>query len=100
MRRRGTSQPSADAGPIGRADCAGAAARSQIFRGGVLLLDEVDLILHPLKSELNWPLGLKTPLDLTRGGDVLHGLRWQIPFVLIDAVRGSDAPLPRSLPTG
>ena len=29
-----------------------------LFRGGVLLLDEVDLVLHPLKSELNWPLGL------------------------------------------
>ena len=25
-----------------------------VFRDGVLLLDEVDLILHPLKSELNW----------------------------------------------
>ena len=28
-----------------------------IFRSGALLLDEVDLILHPLKSELNWPTG-------------------------------------------
>lgn len=27
--------------------------------GGVLLLDEVDLLLHPLKSELNFPLGRK-----------------------------------------
>jgi hypothetical protein len=47
-------------------------------------MDEVDLILHPLKSELNWPLGLKTPLDLTLTGETLHGLRWQIPFVLVD----------------
>lgn len=29
----------------------------ELFNLGVLLLDEVDLILHPLKSELNWPLG-------------------------------------------
>ena len=33
---------------------------------GALLLDEVDLLLHPLKSELNWPIGPKFPLDLTR----------------------------------
>ena len=30
-----------------------------LFRAGTLVLDEVDLILHPLKSELNWPLGVK-----------------------------------------
>ena len=55
------------------------------FRRGALLLDEVDLILHPLKSELNWPLGRKEPLDFTksRAGD---GLRWEIPFFLLDAV--------------
>ena len=31
--------------------------------GGVALLDEVDLLLHPLKSELNFPIGEKEPLD-------------------------------------
>ena len=31
---------------------------------GIELIDEVDLILHPLKSELNWPLGDKLPLEL------------------------------------
>ena len=36
-----------------------------MFRG-VLILDEVDLILHPLKSELNWPLGEKEPIDFTQ----------------------------------
>ena len=57
----------------------------ELFNLGVLLLDEVDLILHPLKSELNWPLGEKKPLDLTqnRAG---YGLRWNIPFVMLDAV--------------
>ena len=33
-----------------------------LFRAGTLVLDEVDLILHPLKSELNWPLGVKARL--------------------------------------
>ena len=56
-----------------------------LFQKGALLLDEVDLILHPLKSELNWPLGQKEPLDFTQSsqGD---GLRWQIPFHLLDAL--------------
>ena len=49
------------------------------------VLDEVDLLLHPLKSELHWPLGQKQPLDFTTStlGD---GLRWQIPFHLLDAI--------------
>ena len=52
---------------------------------GSLILDEVDLILHPLKSELNWPMGKKEALDFTRSraGD---GLRWQIPFFMLDAM--------------
>jgi hypothetical protein len=29
----------------------------RMFFSGALILDEVDLILHPLKSELNWPIG-------------------------------------------
>jgi hypothetical protein len=32
----------------------------KLFQNGVMLLDEVDLLLHPLKSELNFPLG-QTP---------------------------------------
>ena len=65
-----------------------------VFRTGTLLLDEVDLILHPLKSELNWPMGAKDPLDFTtatrsrnsKGGRGEVGLRWQVPFHLLDAV--------------
>eukprot|EP01084_Bolivina_argentea_P028079 52224_1 len=59
----------------------------KIFRQGTIMLDEVDLILHPLKSELNWPLGTRKPLDFTqsRPGSLLgNGLRWQIPFHLLD----------------
>eukprot|EP00961_Rhodomonas_salina_P160937 2166971-Rhodomonas_salina.2 len=29
----------------------------KLFNNGVMLLDEVDLLLHPLKSELNFPMG-------------------------------------------
>jgi len=64
-----------------------------IFQSGVLLLDEVDLLLHPLKSELNWPLGVKKALDYTYptkrgsgGGNSAPGLRWQIGFHILDAV--------------
>lgn len=40
-----------------------------LFRKGVLIMDEVDLILHPLKSELNFPVGAKHDLDF-------NPLRW------------------------
>ena len=52
-----------------------------IVQRSTLLLDEVDLILHPLKSELNWPMGRKDPLDFTR-----KGIRWDIAFFLIDGM--------------
>ena len=68
----------------------------KIFNEGVLLLDEVDLLLHPLKSELNWPLGVKEALDLTLppkdspgkedGTRKWTGLRWQLSFHLMDAI--------------
>lgn len=28
-----------------------------LFRDAILIMDEVDLILHPMKSELNFPIG-------------------------------------------
>jgi len=43
--------------------------------------DEVDLILHPLKSELNFPIGDKFDLD---GSD--EGERWNLPIHLLDAI--------------
>jgi len=46
---------------------------------GVLILDEVDLLLHPLRSELNFPIGPKKPLDLSP-----H--RWELPVHILDAV--------------
>jgi len=63
----------------------------KIFHGGVMLLDEVDLLLDPLRSELNWPLGRRYPLDLAGGGHShgyrqSHGLRYSLPFNLLDAL--------------
>ena len=54
----------------------------EILRTSIEIMDEVDLILHPLRRELNWPLGRKAPLDFTHAaaGD---GLRWGIPAHLI-----------------
>ena len=57
----------------------------KLFRTGILLLDEVDLILHPLKSELNWPIGLKDPIDYSRS-KLGVGLRWDIQWHILDAV--------------
>ena len=51
-----------------------------LFKKGVALLDEVDLILHPLKSELNFPIGDKFDLD---GSD--DGQRWNCLFIM-DAI--------------
>ena len=48
-------------------------------------MDEVDILLHPLKSELNWPLGRKEPLDFTMA-QAGNGLRWAIPSHLLDAI--------------
>ena len=78
--------------------------RAPIVRACVTRLSlpvQVDLILHPLRSELNWPLGPKVPLDLTEpapsstttgggGGARLKGihaggLRWAVAFALLDA---------------
>jgi hypothetical protein len=56
-----------------------------LLRASIEIMDEVDVILHPLKSELNWPLGAKDPLDFTRS-KLATGLRWGIPSHLFDAV--------------
>eukprot|EP00917_Polyrhabdina_sp_WS-2016_P024025 GHVP01052046.1.p1 GENE.GHVP01052046.1~~GHVP01052046.1.p1 ORF type:complete len:1824 (-),score=350.62 GHVP01052046.1:2389-7860(-) len=65
------------------------------FHEGILLLDEVDVILHPLKSELHWPIGLSRFLDFTRGitdhsGAIRSsegfGMRWMMPWHILDAL--------------
>jgi hypothetical protein len=57
----------------------------KILKKSIEIMDEVDILLHPLKSELNWPLGHKEPLDFTRSR-VENGLRWNIPGHLLDAI--------------
>ena len=49
------------------------------------MMDEVDLILHPLKSELNYPIGKREALDFTNN-KIGKGMRWEIPFYLLDAI--------------
>jgi hypothetical protein len=56
-----------------------------IFDRSIEIMDEVDVLLHPLKSELNWPLGKKEPLDFTQS-HTGNGLRWAIPSHLFDAI--------------
>eukprot|EP00961_Rhodomonas_salina_P093698 1260616-Rhodomonas_salina.1 len=70
----------------------------KIFQEGTLLLDEVDMILHPLKSELNWPLGLRQPLAFTmpapstsdkpssNAARMGAGMRWRVVIHLLDAL--------------
>ena len=51
----------------------------RLFQSSILIMDEVDLILHPLKSELNFPIGAKLELDFAP-----H--RWKLPIHLLDAI--------------
>eukprot|EP01060_Flectonema_neradi_P029194 TRINITY_DN3976_c6_g1_i2.p1 TRINITY_DN3976_c6_g1~~TRINITY_DN3976_c6_g1_i2.p1 ORF type:complete len:3023 (+),score=543.42 TRINITY_DN3976_c6_g1_i2:1734-10802(+) len=70
----------------------------KIFKAGVMLMDEVDLLLHPLKSELNWPLGEKVPLDMTIANQddtpndykEENGMRYQLPWQLIDVIHHKE----------
>ena len=48
-------------------------------RKGVALIDEVDWILHPLKSELNFPIGEEVPAELSPE-------RWALPIFILEAI--------------
>jgi hypothetical protein len=61
------------------------------------LIDEVDWVLHPLTSELNFPIGDAKALELTKGCTMkfplrekevkFHaGARWRLPMHLLDAI--------------
>ena len=47
------------------------------------MIDEVDLVLHPLKSELNFPIGKKKALAMSPK-------RWEMPVHLLDGVLRSS----------
>ena len=55
-----------------------------VFRRSVVLLDEVDVLLHPLRSELNWPQGERHPIHFAP-------MRWQLPFHLLDGALYPDS---------
>ena len=55
-----------------------------VWRRAVAVIDEVDVVLHPLRSELNWPLGDKHPLDFAP-------TRWELPWHLLDALVSLDS---------
>jgi hypothetical protein len=46
-------------------------------KNGVLIMDEVDVILNPLKSELNFPIGASS---------AMAGYRWDLPIHIVDAL--------------
>jgi hypothetical protein len=65
---------------VAKSDMADAIVRVlDMWKAGVLIMDEVDVLLHPLRSELNFPIGHKYPIDLS-------GYRWDLPIFLIDAI--------------
>lgn len=50
----------------------------QLWRShAIAMIDEVDTVLHPLRSELNFPIGAKEPLAAAK-------LRWSLPIFLVD----------------
>lgn len=49
-------------------------------------------MLHPLRSELNWPLGDRHPLDFAP-------LRWELPAYLLDTILNAYVPLASSTET-
>eukprot|EP00656_Telonema_subtile_P053986 TRINITY_DN7933_c0_g3_i1.p1 TRINITY_DN7933_c0_g3~~TRINITY_DN7933_c0_g3_i1.p1 ORF type:complete len:609 (+),score=104.89 TRINITY_DN7933_c0_g3_i1:99-1925(+) len=51
----------------------------RLWKKAVLVMDEVDMILHPLKSELNFPVGPKEEIDFSP-------IRWSLPIHLLDAL--------------
>ncbi|KDO28986.1 hypothetical protein SPRG_20090 [Saprolegnia parasitica CBS 223.65] len=57
------------------------------WQRGVLIMDEVDVLLHPLRSELNFPIGNKFPIDLAAN-------RWELPMHLLDVVLSSSSSSP------
>ena len=56
---------------------------------GRVLLDEVDEVLHPLRSELNFPIGPRSGPDLGR-------VRWDMPMFLTDALLYAAGTTPSS----
>ena len=59
-------------------------ALSMFMADGTLMCDEIDLLLHPLRSELNFPVGAKHDLDFSP-------TRWNYPMFLMSVLLCADA---------
>ncbi|RHY98210.1 hypothetical protein DYB35_004616 [Aphanomyces astaci] len=55
----------------------------RLWQQGILIMDEVDVLLHPLRSELNFPIGNKFPIDLAAN-------RWELPLFLLDTIFSTE----------
>ena len=53
----------------------------KLLRRSVAIIDEADLVLHPMKSELNFPLGPKKTADR---------VRWELPTFLFSCILDDD----------
>lgn len=53
----------------------------ELFSSAIVLMDEIDMLLHPLKSELHWPIGERKPLVHLRNSD--HNIRWLMPWHML-----------------
>jgi hypothetical protein len=51
----------------------------RLFQGSIALIDEVDMVMHPLKSELNFPVGARKLADFAPD-------RWDLPQHLLGAI--------------
>jgi hypothetical protein len=54
------------------------------FRKAAALIDEVDLVLHPLKSETNFPIGEKSILHLATPRE--KHFRWRLVMYILDGI--------------
>ncbi|CAJ1419897.1 unnamed protein product [Effrenium voratum] len=89
--RRNTTQMRRECVQMGRA--------LQLMKEGVCMIDEVDLVLHPLRSELNFPIGPKNLIEHApeRWRAVLHLLdgffsveKGRVPPHLKDSLRAKE----------
>ncbi|CAE7770576.1 unnamed protein product, partial [Symbiodinium sp. CCMP2456] len=89
--RRNTTQMRRECVQMGRA--------LQLLKDGICMIDEVDLVLHPLRSELNFPIGPKNLIEHApdRWRAVLHLLdgffsveKGRVPPHLKDSLRAKE----------
>eukprot|EP00439_Symbiodinium_sp_Y106_P034835 s424_g4.t1 len=84
----------------------------ELFRGATALIDEIDWVMHPLKSELHWPCGPVRALDMAEATETHphqsraeatcpeSGSRWRIMGCLVDAVQEMGSSLHAAFQVG